>query len=90
MDRERFRGFLQKRKGSEDQTMQSISIVEKFEEFLKGLDQSKTLESATSEEVAKFSTVLIRKKRIHTTTLLRWLDTDSLRRIMTFTCPFSG
>ena len=61
LDREGFRGFLQERKGSEDQIMQSISIVEKFEELLKGLDQSKTLESATSEEVAKFTTVLIKE-----------------------------
>ncbi|MCK4740632.1 MAG: hypothetical protein KAT22_03740, partial [Candidatus Thorarchaeota archaeon] len=41
--------------------MQSISIVEKFEDFLKKLDQPKTLESATSEEVAKFSIVLIKE-----------------------------
>ena len=61
LDREGFRGFLQERKDSENQTMQSISIVEKFEDFLKKLDQPKTLESATSEEVAKFSIVLIKE-----------------------------
>ena len=61
LDREGFREFLKERKGSEDQTMQSISIVERFEDFLKDLDQLKTLESATSEEVAKFSTVLIKE-----------------------------
>ena len=61
LDREGFRGFLQERKDSEDQTMQSISIVEKFEDFLKGLEKPKTLKSATSEEVAKFSTVLIKE-----------------------------
>lgn len=42
--------------------MLSISIVEKFENFLKGLDEPKMLESATSEEVAKFSTVLIKEE----------------------------
>ncbi|MBE0526376.1 MAG: hypothetical protein IH631_05500 [Candidatus Thorarchaeota archaeon] len=59
MDREGFRKYLTDREQPipEEEVVENTKMVEKFEEFLKQF--AKTLETATREEVERFSKVLI-------------------------------
>lgn len=59
MDKEGYRGYLTDRDQPipEEEIVEAIKMVEKFEEFLKQFD--KTLETASSTEAHKFSKVLI-------------------------------
>lgn len=59
MDNEGFRKYLTDRAEPipEEQVIENIKMVERFEEFLKQFD--KTLETASEEEFAKFSKILI-------------------------------
>jgi hypothetical protein len=62
MGSEGFVKFLKERKLSEKQIEGHISIVKKFEKFLKKLDKPKTLASATASNLNKFSTLMTKKK----------------------------
>ena len=62
MDKEGYRGYLTDRDQPipEEEIVEAIKIVEKFEEFLKQFD--KTLETASATEAHKFSKVLIEEE----------------------------
>ncbi len=62
MDKEGFRVYLTDREQPvpEEEVVENIKMVEKFEEFLKQF--AKTLETAAEEEFLKFSKVLIEEK----------------------------
>ena len=60
MRRDGFRAFLREREVPEDEIARSIAVVKQFEEFLKGLDKSGSLEKATSEDINVFSEILIK------------------------------
>ncbi|MFW9799793.1 MAG: hypothetical protein ACFFD9_05120, partial [Candidatus Thorarchaeota archaeon] len=59
MDREGFRGFLKEKNLSADEIELSISIVERFEEFLGEQDPPNTLEYSGSNDAAEFTRLLI-------------------------------
>lgn len=61
MDSEGFVKFLKSRKLSKKELEQHISIVKKFEEFLKKLDKPKLLASASASNFRAFSAMMIKK-----------------------------
>jgi hypothetical protein len=63
MDNEGFRRFLQERKTPDDQIEASISLVEKFVDFLREADHPEHLNSSTREDIQAFSTSLIKEKQ---------------------------
>ncbi|MHA2379991.1 MAG: hypothetical protein ACXADS_12020, partial [Candidatus Thorarchaeota archaeon] len=59
MNKEGFQEFLKGREIPSDEIERSILIVERFDDFVKGLDRLRTVESVTSDDAAKFTTLLI-------------------------------
>jgi len=59
MDKNGFREFLTKQKVPEEQMDAAVGLVERFEKFLKGQNPDTSLESATSDDAIKFTTIMM-------------------------------
>ena len=59
MDKDGFRKHLQEREIPEEKIKKSVLAVEEFETALKTFDKSATLETATSEDMRRFSKRMI-------------------------------
>jgi len=59
LNREGFQEFLKGREIPQDDIERSIQVVERFDDFVKELNQLRTLEYVTSDDAARFTTLLI-------------------------------